>query len=99
MQNAPTEDSIKAHAPLFISVGAASLLPLEFLLDPYAENLPSRIHNCIIAAFDRIIRGLDHDDDDPAINLISRRLIEARDSMPPQKWQRFQENFERECYQ
>lgn len=98
MQNAPTEDSIKAHAPLFISARMASLIPLEYLLDPYGYRLPDRTHDAVIASFDRIIRGL-NSDSDPAIDLISARLIAARDSMPPQKWQRFQENFERECYQ
>lgn len=88
---------LKFKPPMFISARYAGLIPTADILDPYSAELPSRIHDCVIAAFDRILRGLDHDDD-PAIDLISRRLIEARDSMAPTAWQRIVQRFEDECY-
>lgn len=88
---------VKFKPPMFISARYAGLIPTADILDPYSAELPPRVHDCVIAAFDRILRGLDHDDD-PAVNLISRRLIEVRDSMPSHDWQRIQQKFEVNCY-
>lgn len=100
MTNIQTKSSRNPATPtLFISAGFAGSIDLVDLLDPYAADLPARAHDAVIAAWDRaIIRNLPHCEDDPAINLLSARLLEARADMDPATWNRFQTKFEFEAY-
>lgn len=99
MTNIQTKSSRNPAPPmLFISAGFAGSIDLVDVLDPYSADLPARVHDAIIAAWDRILRGLLHCDDDAAIDLLSARLLEARDSMDAAAWRRLKAKFERECY-
>lgn len=99
MINSQTNSSRNPAPPvLFISAGFAGSLDLADILDPYAADLPDRVHDAIIAAWDRILRGLPHCDDDAAIDLLSARLLGAHADMDPATWRRLRAKFEANCY-
>lgn len=99
MQNTQSKSVGNPVSPstIFVSSRFAGMIPLADLLEPYSASLPPRAHNAVITAWDRILRGLHHDHD-PAIDLISRRLIDARASMDAATWQRIRQKFEANCY-
>lgn len=99
MTNIQTRSNRNPAPPvLFISAGFAGSIDLADILDPYAADLPARAHDAVIAAWDRILRGLPHCDDDAAIDLLSARLLQARADMDAAAWRRLRAKFEANCY-